>query len=146
VLPVVGFFLWPRPLRIRTSPPGAEINLDGKTVGVSPYDGTVSFGTHRLVISKEGYDTVANAIDSGDGTMELTLQPFTTWVDLLTLPPGATATLGDHPLGSTPRKGLLVPDRPVTLVITLHGYKRWEGTLGPGHRPPSPIVLVRETR
>ncbi len=146
LLPVAGFFLWPRPLSVRTTPPGAEVNLDGKTVGVSPFDGTISFGTHRLVISKEGYDTVNQVVSHSSGAVDLNLQPFTTWVDLHTVPPGASVTLGDRPLGATPRKGLLVPDRPAPLVITLAGYQRWEGTLGPGQRPPSPIILVKQPR
>ena len=143
---IAGFFLWPRPLLIQTSPPGAKLSLDGKDLGTTPYEGTATFGSHNLVVSKEGYDTVSSAIQTSESPLSITLQPFSTWVDVITVPSGATATLGDRSLGSTPRKNLSVPDKPTPLVITLPGYKRWQGTLGPGQRPPTPIVLVRESR
>ena len=143
---IAGFFLWPRPFQVQTSPPGAKLSLDGKDLGTTPYEGTATFGSHKMVVSKDGYDTVSNTIRTSESPLSITLQPFTTWVDVITVPAGATATLGDRSLGSTPRKNLAVPDKPTPLVITLAGYKRWQGTLGPGQRPPSPIVLVRENR
>jgi len=145
-LAVAGFFFWPRPFEINTTPPGARILLDGKVVGSSPFRGSVFFGTHRLVASLDGYDSVATEIHSRDGSLELRLQPFSAWVDILTEPPGALVLLGDRPLGSSPHRGILVPDKPLPLVISLKGYRRWTGVLGPGQKPPSPIVLRREGR
>lgn len=143
-LGVAGFFYWPRPLRVQTTPPGARVLLDGKEVGVTPFSGEITYGSHRFVASLEGYDTVAMEIHSGDGSLELNLQPYSSWVDILTDPPGALATLGGRTLGATPHRGIMVPDKPLPLVISLKGYRRWSGTLGPGQKPPSPIVLKRE--
>lgn len=44
-------------LMIHTEPPGANIYIDGKSVGVSPYEvKEVSPGSHRVRIVKEGYE------------------------------------------------------------------------------------------
>lgn len=143
---LAGFYFWPRPVRVQTSPPGASVSLDGRNVGLSPYEGTVPFGTHQLVVSKQGYDTVSRAFSAGDGPVEIALVPFMAWVDVVTIPPGASVTLGDRVLGNSPRMGLPVPDQALPLVVHLNGYKRWQGTLGPGQRPPNPIVLTRDSR
>ena len=141
-----GFYFWPRPIQIVTVPPGAKVMLNGKAVGVSPYTGTVSYGNHPFVVAKDGYDTVSSVINASDGLAEVKLQPFTDWVDIVSVPSGASVSLGDQALGSTPKKNLAIPDKPQPLVLSLPGYKRWKGTLGPGEKPPVPIVLVREPR
>jgi serine/threonine-protein kinase len=146
VLAGAGFYFWPRPLQIQTTPPGANINIDGKASGISPYDGSLTFGAHQLVISKEGFDTVSTVVAAGGPPLAITLQPYSTWVDVLTVPPGATVTLGSQAVGSSPRKGLSVPDKPTPLVISLPGYRKWQGILGPGQLPKFPIVLVKEPR
>ena len=44
-------------LIVRTKPPGASVFVDGKSVGMSPYEGKVlSLGAHRLTIKKPGYE------------------------------------------------------------------------------------------
>jgi serine/threonine-protein kinase len=143
---LAGFYFWPREIQVQTTPPGARILLDGQGVGLSPFSGSVSYGTHRLVASLDGYDSVATEIHSSDKHLEFNLQPFSAWVDILTEPPGALVSLGGRTLGSTPQKGMLVPDRPQPLVVSLKGYRKWSGTLGPGQKPPSPIRLKREGR
>jgi hypothetical protein len=45
-------------LFVNTDPTGANIFIDGKSVGVSPHEGRDLFsGTHRVRVAKEGYDT-----------------------------------------------------------------------------------------
>ena len=44
-------------LVVSTDPPGASIFIDGRSVGVSPYEGRdLSSGAHRVRVVKEGYD------------------------------------------------------------------------------------------
>ncbi len=44
-------------LLVRTNPPGASVFIDGKSVGMSPYEGNVSsLGAHRLAVKKPGYE------------------------------------------------------------------------------------------
>ena len=45
-------------LLVNTDPPGATIFIDGKPVGVSPYEGKdLPSGTHKIKVIKEGYET-----------------------------------------------------------------------------------------
>lgn len=43
------------PVRIKSDPANAQVFIDGKKVGSTPYDGTFPLGEHRLVLRKEGY-------------------------------------------------------------------------------------------
>jgi tetratricopeptide (TPR) repeat protein len=43
------------PVKVRSEPKGAEVFVDGKLVGKTPYEGDFPLGEHRLVLRKEGY-------------------------------------------------------------------------------------------
>lgn len=43
------------PVKVRSDPKGAEVFVDGKLVGKTPYEGNFPLGEHRLVLRKEGY-------------------------------------------------------------------------------------------
>ncbi len=43
------------PVKIRSEPPAADVYIDGKTVGETPYEGNFPIGEHKLVLRKEGY-------------------------------------------------------------------------------------------
>lgn len=43
------------PVKVRSEPAGAEVFVDGKMVGKTPYEGTFPLGEHRLALRKEGY-------------------------------------------------------------------------------------------
>ncbi len=43
------------PAKIKTSPEGAEVLVDGKKMGETPYDGNLPLGKHKLVLKKEGF-------------------------------------------------------------------------------------------
>jgi tetratricopeptide (TPR) repeat protein len=43
------------PVKVRSDPKGAEVFIDGKLVGKTPYEGNFPLGEHRLVLRKEGY-------------------------------------------------------------------------------------------
>ena len=144
VLGVAGFFLYPRTLTVTTVPPMAQVSVDGKPVGKSPYEGSISFGTHMLEVSMDGYDTVIRPIRGGDSPLDLALLPSSNWVDIKTEPEGATVTLGGRLVGTSPCKGVTVPDRTAPLEITKSGFRRWQGVLGPGRKPPEIIRLQRE--
>jgi len=57
-------------LFVNTVPPGANIFIDGKSVGLSPYEGKdLSSGTHRVRVVKEGYETWGKdvVVEAGKG-------------------------------------------------------------------------------
>lgn len=43
------------PAKIKTTPEGAEVLIDGKKYGETPYDGNLPLGKHKLSLKKEGY-------------------------------------------------------------------------------------------
>jgi tetratricopeptide (TPR) repeat protein len=43
------------PVKVRSDPQNAEVYIDGKSVGKTPYEGIFPLGEHRLTIRKEGY-------------------------------------------------------------------------------------------
>jgi len=139
-----AYVFFPRTLEIQTTPPAAQVRLDGQDLGPTPCKGTLTFGSHMLEIRREGYDTVVREIKAADSPLVLTLQAATSWLDVLTIPAGASVAIGGRTVGTSPLKGVPVPDTVVPLVVSLRGYKRWEGTVGPGVRPPSPIQLQRD--
>jgi hypothetical protein len=63
-------------LFVNTDPPGANIFIDGKSVGLSPYEGKdLSSGTHRVRVVKEGYDTWGKdvIVEAGRGVEVFTM-------------------------------------------------------------------------
>lgn len=43
------------PVKIRSEPSGADVFIDGKRVGQTPFEGPFPLGEHKLVLRKEGY-------------------------------------------------------------------------------------------
>lgn len=76
------------PAQINTNPPGAEIIVDGKKVGDSPFAGQLPTGRHKLTIRKEGFN---------DFEKELTIE--------LNTPYSANFNLNTSPAGEFINKG-----------------------------------------
>ena len=67
-------------LEILTSPPGAAISMDGKTLGSAPLNHAAAAGTHKLEAVLEGYQPAEKSLILTLGTpasITLQLQPFT---------------------------------------------------------------------
>ncbi|MFH0799495.1 MAG: PEGA domain-containing protein [Pseudomonadota bacterium] len=43
------------PVKIRSDPPNADVFVDGKAVGKTPFEGIFPLGEHKLTLRKEGY-------------------------------------------------------------------------------------------
>ncbi len=43
------------PVKVKSDPSNAEVFIDGKLAGTTPYEGTFPLGEHRLVLRKEGF-------------------------------------------------------------------------------------------
>ncbi len=43
------------PVKVRSDPSNAQVFIDGKSVGFTPYEGNFPLGEHKLVLQKEGY-------------------------------------------------------------------------------------------
>lgn len=67
------------PLRIRSTPPGADVFLDGLCVGRTPFERPPSGATHRLVLFLPRYGLLIEEI-AGQGELERTLEPAPNFV------------------------------------------------------------------
>lgn len=71
------------PAKVRSDPPNADVFVDGKLVGKTPFEGVFPLGEHKLALRKEGYfDHVE------DLKMDINM-PFTSEVKLKTSVAGA---------------------------------------------------------
>jgi PEGA domain-containing protein len=58
-------------LQVSSTPPGADIDLDGKSVGTTPADLLVAPGEHTIRISKTGYNSWERKVSANGPTVEL---------------------------------------------------------------------------
>jgi hypothetical protein len=54
-------------LKVKADVPGAEVLVDGKSLGEAPVTETISSGKHRIVVRKVGYRDVAQKVDLARG-------------------------------------------------------------------------------
>jgi hypothetical protein len=62
--------LSPAVMVVESSPPGATVLVDDEIVGVTPFEGTVSLGKHRLRIEKHGHVARKRQLDAVAGMRE----------------------------------------------------------------------------
>jgi hypothetical protein len=58
-------------LAIQSTPPGADIEIDGAFVGNTPSIVVVSIGTHRVVVKKKGYADWSRSLNVSGGNVSL---------------------------------------------------------------------------
>jgi hypothetical protein len=56
-----------REVTINSTPSGADLYIDGKAVGKTPYKGNLPFGLHELKVEKQGLSAVQNVIITESG-------------------------------------------------------------------------------
>ncbi|MBL7685114.1 MAG: PEGA domain-containing protein [Deltaproteobacteria bacterium] len=44
------------PAKVNSNPPGAEVWVDGKKYGVTPFEGLLPLGKHQLILKREGFN------------------------------------------------------------------------------------------
>ena len=119
----------PGKLHVETEPPEAQVSIDDKQVGTSPYTGEVPPGEHRLEVANDGYKTIAQdlSIDPGQAlSLKLALQPATAGqvpplVAVASDPQGAQLFLDGKLVGPTPIKARSTPG-PHEIKLALDGY------------------------
>lgn len=76
------------PAKIKTSPEGASVWVDGKKYGETPYDGNLPLGKHKLVLKKDGYYDQEQELSMTMNT------PFNTEISLKTSEAGSYINKG----------------------------------------------------
>jgi len=116
---------------ISTSPPGAEVLIDGKSYGPGPVRAEVDVGQHSFLVKQAGRESVAGKLMVQDQavvqrTIDLPLEaptPPTMNVAVTTSPPMATVYADGAPMGGkTPTSFHLLPGHH-TLIIFAAGYR-----------------------
>jgi formylglycine-generating enzyme required for sulfatase activity len=115
----------PARLSMTSTPEGAEVFLDGESVGKAPLtELEVSSGPHEILCTLERYQNVKRKIDIPAGaqqSVECVLQPAFGRVFVVTDPAGAKVMDGENRLGITPLTLELDPGEH-TLVLQEDGY------------------------
>ena len=95
-------------LVIQTDPPGANVSVDGRRAGVSPYGGKgLTPGKHKVRVDKEGYETwegEVTVIAEKDVEVPVALKLKGGELLVQSEPPGAKAYLTGKEIGDTPIK------------------------------------------
>jgi type II secretory pathway predicted ATPase ExeA len=116
---------------ILTSPPGAEVAIDGKGYGSSPVRTTLSPGEHAYAVSHAGFEPVTGSLSLHDQekvTKNVELHPVTPKatgpnVQLATTPPGSAVYVDGAPVsGVTPTTFRLSPGAH-TVIFFLAGHR-----------------------
>lgn len=119
---------------VTSTPPGADVEVDGESWGVTPATREqVASGTHLVRVSKENYYPQEKEVDVFDGVHREMPFQLSASVGFLTVesdPPGATVTdvESGEALGTTPLDELPLAPGTYTLRIELDDYETVERT------------------
>ena len=114
-------------MQIDSAPRGAKIIIEGKTIGITPFNGEYPDGTYQITLQAPNYRdyTTTIAIQKGKPTRiapKLQLLPCS--FEFKTVPSGAKVYWGGRYAGTTP---LVIKDQiantPYNLRIQLEGYE-----------------------
>lgn len=114
-------------LEITSSPAGARVMLDGKEVGVTPFDKKIHVGKRQVVLeSKDGLDRFEAevVVEQGESyAIQGTLKFVGGTLSVVTKPAGAKVLVDGKELGQTPQKGLRLVAGEHKLRLELEGYE-----------------------
>lgn len=133
-----------RTLSIESRPSGAEVFLDGTSLGRTPLRQVVVKGkADQLRLEKPDYVTAEYHLQPGDRELSLRLDPAPFEVRVITDPAGAEVLLDGVSKGTTPLV-LQVPGEGLHLMrLRLEGYQPWSATLERHRALPDPISLQK---
>jgi serine/threonine-protein kinase len=116
-------------LQVVTKPPGLEVLIDGKSIGLSPAQAPVPAGKHTYRILRPGAEPYENTVPVESGQVKRVMftipggsvGPPTEIVTVRSMPPGATVSVdGNAPVGQTPTSFPLTAGQH-KLIISLSG-------------------------
>jgi len=133
----VGFELTPATAEIGiTSTPGeAAITVNGEPAGTTPATLKLDVGEQRIALSRPGYRTWSETIQVKGGEQrtlpDVELQPAPASIAIRSNPEGAAVRVDGESIGTAPLEVELEPDQPVTIALSMEGYKTLTRTLTP---------------
>lgn len=142
----------PVPFKMTSDPAGAEVWVDGRKVGVTPYSGTLPPGSRRVELRQAGYDPVVSTVVVAAGkavtqTQKLAFSPVRVEID--SQPRGADVRIDGKSVGRTHWKGSLMPGVH-SLEVVENGYvsSTQRFVLAPGQREwkAAPKLVAKPVR
>jgi len=119
-------------LEITTKPPGADLFVDGKLMGISPMViKKLTFGSHRIRISKDRHEEFIKDVVNQKGSPEVILadlvpKPFGD-LKIGSHPPGAAVFVDEEKKGVTPVFLENLPEGNRKVLLQKEGYEPWNG-------------------
>jgi hypothetical protein len=123
----------PATLDLSTDPPGAQIFLDEKLIGLTPFDGDIPSGEHALAVRKEGYGSIRRKISLKPSEVLTISEPLPpppgfVRIDTSSPPPGAVLLVDGKDFGPVPQVAE-VPPGPHKIKITAPGYREFSRSI-----------------
>jgi glutaredoxin-related protein len=146
---VTANFIQKTMLNITTTPPGAQIFLDGSFIGVSPIQVEVQPGQHTVLATMPGYSAAQQSFTVAPGetkTVNLVLNPEQATLKVYSSPAGASIYVNGQYRGVAPSAGLTLTLTPGTYTVEarLSGYQDASTTvtLNPGESRSITLTLL----
>ncbi len=117
-------------LLLRTEPAGANVYVDGKLAGVSPFQGEgLTPGAHRVQVSKEAYETQEKEVTikvNERAEVSISLKRITGSLVIQTEPPGANIYVDGKSSGVSPHEAKELLPGIHRVRVVKEGYDAWE--------------------
>ncbi|HXV65290.1 MAG TPA: TonB family protein [Vicinamibacteria bacterium] len=139
LLAVVGSLAW-LPNRevlmdavVQTSPPGADVWIDGSLKGVSPLTvESLAAGEHSVRVAKDGFLPFEDRFELAAGSKEplsFALQPARMSLFMESVPTGATVKVDGHSIGQTPIEDAQLEPGQHEIEVVNDGYASWDSVV-----------------
>ncbi|MBS1767443.1 MAG: serine/threonine protein kinase [Acidobacteria bacterium] len=144
-----GWYFWralnqTRVIAIYSTPPGAEVTLDGIRLGQTPLPQVVIRGrAGTLHLEKPEYLPLDHTLTSDEERLDLHLSLVPTRIAIASDPMGAEIRLDGQPLGKSPQEIQVPGEGRHELELKLEGYETWTGIIARRQPPPALIRLRR---
>jgi serine/threonine-protein kinase len=124
-------------LHVETTPPGANISVNGEARGVSPLDiADLAIGNYDVRAELRGYaaasETVTIVADAPNAEVRLSLgrtAPTQGTLEIASNPAGGALSVDGAPAGQTPVTDLKLKPGSHRLQVSYEGYEPWSGSV-----------------
>ncbi len=121
----------PWTLEVATSPPNADLMVDGRYQGQTPMGVILAKGQNHLVrVERQGFEAIIREVRPGDWSLHFVLRRTPYAISVITDPAGAEVFLDGQAVGTTPLQALPVPmEGQHELRIRKQGFQEWQALL-----------------
>ncbi|MFN2549593.1 MAG: PEGA domain-containing protein [Myxococcales bacterium] len=138
-------------LTLTSVPSGANVAIDGKEIGITPWSGEIRPGNHKVGVAAAGFVKEERIVQvqpsrDSDVTFALNREPGPGKLHVETEPPEAVVSIDGKQVGTSPYTGEVAPGDH-QLVVADEGYKTiaQDLTLDPGQQLSLKLALQSAT-